>query len=414
MKRAVVALALAAALPAVSALAATRQKVAVLDVRAVQGVAAGTATILTAIIAGDTAQGGYDVLSQADIGALLGFERQKKMLGCGEDSSCLAEIGGALGAEYVLSTQVGQIGSRFHLSLQLLDARKGSVVARVSTFSETTEDALAATAERAVAQALAAARERSVASGAEKAQAARPSIVSPTPTATAIPTSPETATASPTAPVGGGSSAFHRAYVEARVGVGWSNVPMPTVSGTNVSDAPVLGFCAGVRWTPAWAFEIAGATSHDVHSSGTYSYISAGMPVVFQVEDDVRTLFLAAGAAWKPRASRFFSFAGELGMERYEAKHKEFPLAFSLAPDTFDERFDSWIPHLGAEVRFDYPLGWATVGLRAGVQLAKNGTAREMPLDPYSPTASSEPKFQWLKSGWFTTIPVAAAVRYEF
>ena len=159
MKRALVLLALAT-LSTSSARAAPRQKVAVLDVRAVQGVSPGTATILTAIIAGDTQSAGYDVLSQADIGALIGLERQKKMLGCGDDFSCLAEIGGALGAEYVLSTQVGQIGSRFHLSLQLLDARRASVIARVSTFSDTTEDALAATTQRAVAQALSAARDR--------------------------------------------------------------------------------------------------------------------------------------------------------------------------------------------------------------------------------------------------------------
>ncbi len=133
---------------------AARQKIAVLDVRAVQGVQPGTATILTAILVDDAARAGFDAISQADVSAMIGFEKQKKMLGCSEDSSCLAEIGGALGVEYVLSGQVGQIGSRYHLSFQLLDARKARVVGRAARFSDRDEDALAAAAQAAVAELL--------------------------------------------------------------------------------------------------------------------------------------------------------------------------------------------------------------------------------------------------------------------
>lgn len=188
MKRALAALLVAASLPAAGA---PRQKVAVLDVRAVQGVGAGTASILTAIIAGDTAGEGYDVMSQADIAALIGFEKQRQMLGCGDDSACLAEIGGALGVDYVISTQVGKIGSRFHISLQLLDARRQNVASRVSIFSETTEDALAEAAQRAVAQAL------SVAQGRRAAEAGAP-MASPGPQAAA----PPSPAASPPPPPG--------------------------------------------------------------------------------------------------------------------------------------------------------------------------------------------------------------------
>jgi TolB-like protein len=128
---------------------AAKQKIAVLDVRAVQGVAPGTATILTAIVV-DGASRGFDVISQTDVASMIGFERQRQLLGCAEDSGCLAEIGGALGVDYVLSGQVGQIGSRYHLSLQLLDARKAKVASRVARFSERDDDALAAAAQGAV------------------------------------------------------------------------------------------------------------------------------------------------------------------------------------------------------------------------------------------------------------------------
>jgi TolB-like protein len=144
----------AAAVLPLAASPAAKQKVAVLDVRAVQGVAPGTAAILTAIVV-DGASRGLDVISQSDVAAMIGFEKQKQMLGCAEDSGCLAEIGGALGVDYVLSGQVGQIGSRYHLSLQLLDSRKAKVASRVARFSERDDDALAAAAQAAVADLIA-------------------------------------------------------------------------------------------------------------------------------------------------------------------------------------------------------------------------------------------------------------------
>lgn len=122
---------------------AARPKAAVMEIRAVQGVPPGTAEVLTSIVAADAARAGLDTISQADVRAMLGFERQRKMLGCAEEASCLAEIGGALGADYLLSGQVGQIGTRYHLSLQLFDARKARVLGRVARFSERDEDALA-------------------------------------------------------------------------------------------------------------------------------------------------------------------------------------------------------------------------------------------------------------------------------
>jgi TolB-like protein len=146
-----------AALP-LAASGGPRQRIAVMDVRGVQGVTAGTATILTAIVVDGASRAGFDVISQSDVSAMIGFEKQKQMLGCKDDSSCLAEIGGALGVDFVLSGQVGQIGSRLHLSFQLLESRKAKVVARAARFSNRDEDALATSAEATVAEVLAAAR----------------------------------------------------------------------------------------------------------------------------------------------------------------------------------------------------------------------------------------------------------------
>jgi hypothetical protein len=88
-----VALLVVLAFPAVAS--AAKVKVAVTEVKSVQGVAVGTATILSDIVVSEVARHGYDVISQSDISAMIGFEKQKKMLGC-DETSCLAEIGGAL------------------------------------------------------------------------------------------------------------------------------------------------------------------------------------------------------------------------------------------------------------------------------------------------------------------------------
>ncbi|HEX9306471.1 MAG TPA: hypothetical protein VF894_03195 [Anaeromyxobacter sp.] len=135
--------------------AAPRVKIAVTDIRSVQGVAPGTATILSDIVVSEVARAGYDVVSQADITAMIGFEKQKKVLGCSEDSSCLAEIGGALGVDFMLTGQVGQIGTRNRVSLLVVDTKKARVVARSAQFSDQDEDALVRAAELAVKEILA-------------------------------------------------------------------------------------------------------------------------------------------------------------------------------------------------------------------------------------------------------------------
>jgi hypothetical protein len=162
-----------------------RQQIAVLDVRAVEGVPPGIATVLTAIVVGDVAAAGYDVISQSDVAAMLGFEKQKQLVGCREDSSCLGEIGGALGVDHVLTGQVGQIGSRYHLAFLLLDARKARVIARTARFSGRNEDQLADAAQRSVADLLRGPRAQGAAvpAGAppRAAAAARPPQPSPPP-----------------------------------------------------------------------------------------------------------------------------------------------------------------------------------------------------------------------------------------
>ena len=67
------------------------------------------------------------------------------MLGC-TDAVCLAEIGGALGVEYLVTGNVGKVGNRFLVNLQLIDIRQIKVVNRVKRESGSEGEMLAAVA----------------------------------------------------------------------------------------------------------------------------------------------------------------------------------------------------------------------------------------------------------------------------
>ena len=72
-------------------------------------------------------------ISGSDIATLIGFEKQKQLLACTE-KSCLSEIGGALGVDYLLSTNLSQMdeGEEWLLTVTLLSVAKAQPLARVS------------------------------------------------------------------------------------------------------------------------------------------------------------------------------------------------------------------------------------------------------------------------------------------
>jgi hypothetical protein len=115
-------------------------RIAVPAVNAEHGVAQGSANLLGELLTTDISRSGkYEVLSASDIGAMIGFERQKELMGCTEDG-CLAEIGNALGADYLLEASVGTIGNLRVLALKLIDVKIGKVKARESeTLSDDNE-----------------------------------------------------------------------------------------------------------------------------------------------------------------------------------------------------------------------------------------------------------------------------------
>jgi TolB-like protein len=126
-------------------------KVAVLDIKRVADVSEATGGMLASVITAElSADKRVNVITRADVTALLGFERQRQLLGCDEEASCMAEIAGSLGVDYVLSGQLGKIGTRFHLTLVLIHARRAKVVAREGRFAVNDGDDLVLAATSAV------------------------------------------------------------------------------------------------------------------------------------------------------------------------------------------------------------------------------------------------------------------------
>lgn len=106
--------------------AAPAHRVLVLDVEAV-GVDVNDAKAATRVIAaaaGDV--DGVEVVSADDLRRLAALEAEKSAAGC-SDTSCLAEIAGALGAEKVLFGSLSKLGATTTASLSLYTASTGAI-----------------------------------------------------------------------------------------------------------------------------------------------------------------------------------------------------------------------------------------------------------------------------------------------
>lgn len=125
--------------------APAREGVVVMNLATVEATAA-LSPPATATLAHRLSEAKLKILTQSDIAAAIGQERQKAFLGCGE-SGCLAELGDALGARFVVSGRVDKVGSRFLLTAGLWDGVKTEVIARARQEAEE-EGELTLAAER--------------------------------------------------------------------------------------------------------------------------------------------------------------------------------------------------------------------------------------------------------------------------
>ena len=124
---------LALALVPTAAQAAPALRIACVELTLESGVSEGTRDLLyERLLAQVEAAGPHEVLGKTDIDTMLGLEEERQKLGCLDKASCIAEIGGALGVQQIISGNIGRIGESLLLNLKRIDVRRAKAVSRVS------------------------------------------------------------------------------------------------------------------------------------------------------------------------------------------------------------------------------------------------------------------------------------------
>lgn len=78
---------------------------------------------------------GLSVVTSSDIAAVLGVERQKELLTCNEGSSCLAELGNALGCDGIVVVSAAKLDGTLSATVRVVSAGDGRVLAETSVES---------------------------------------------------------------------------------------------------------------------------------------------------------------------------------------------------------------------------------------------------------------------------------------
>lgn len=98
------------------------------------GVDPASAKILTDFLASELGlHRELRVFGQSDLEALLREAKDRRAVGCdGAADSCLSEVAGALGAQWLLTGTVGRLGEALVLNVRVLDTHKHTVLAQLS------------------------------------------------------------------------------------------------------------------------------------------------------------------------------------------------------------------------------------------------------------------------------------------
>jgi hypothetical protein len=128
--------------PANPALAAP-PSVAVFQLAANTGVDRGTADVLTDLLVEELRTPGVfgRVVSARELEELISFEKQRELAGCTQQS-CMAELAGALGVDFIVIGGTAKIGKSAILSIKLIDVKlavtKGSLARQMCAQSDET------------------------------------------------------------------------------------------------------------------------------------------------------------------------------------------------------------------------------------------------------------------------------------
>jgi hypothetical protein len=80
---------------------------------------------------------GLTVTTPREIATLLGAERQRALLGCGEGTECLIELSSAVGCDASLMVSVAKLDQTLTANLKIISARDGKVLVETKAESNT-------------------------------------------------------------------------------------------------------------------------------------------------------------------------------------------------------------------------------------------------------------------------------------
>lgn len=75
---------------------------------------------------------GFSITTASEIDTLLGFERQRQLIGCDEGNSCMAELAAALGVDAIVKGSVAKLSDRVQVNVKLLAASDAKTLATYS------------------------------------------------------------------------------------------------------------------------------------------------------------------------------------------------------------------------------------------------------------------------------------------
>ena len=92
------------------------------------------ATVVTNLVSSELNRfKSLSLVTNADVKQMLALEAEKQTLGCADDSSCLAEIAGAMGARFVVYGDVAKLGSNIIITINVFDSVKAESSGRATS-----------------------------------------------------------------------------------------------------------------------------------------------------------------------------------------------------------------------------------------------------------------------------------------
>jgi hypothetical protein len=127
-------------------------RMVVTPIAAQRNVDEGLVNVLGDVMLSELQDRGLDVVGYSDIKAMLDNEAAKTALSC-DAANCLAELGDAMGARFLIHSNLGRIGAQYVFNMKLIDVEQATVKKRVTRqVSSEDEAALIAVVKSAVSE----------------------------------------------------------------------------------------------------------------------------------------------------------------------------------------------------------------------------------------------------------------------